>query len=70
MFTLIQKKASSINGLNLHEDKKLLTKFKYNKRVSFIEAKDSEIKKNKYIFSKDKLDLEYDCSSMLAVLKN
>ena len=63
------RKASSINGLNLYEDKKLLTKFKYDKRVSFIKAKDSEIKKNKNIFSKDKLDLEYDCLSMLAALK-
>lgn len=63
------KKASSINGLNLNEDNKLLSKFKNNYRIKLIEAKDSEIKKNEHIFYKDKLKLEYDCSSMLAVLK-
>ena len=62
------KKASSINGLNLHEDKKLLTKFKYNKRVSLLKQKIVKLRKINIFFLKINW-LEYDCSSMLAVLK-
>ncbi len=62
------KKASSINGLNLYENKNLLSKFENNKHIKLIEVKDNEIKKKQYIFSKEKLKLEYDCSTMLAVL--
>ncbi len=63
------KKASSISGLNLYEDKKLLSKFKTIKNTKIIEVKDHEIKRNQHIFHKEKLNLEYDCSSMLAVLE-
>ena len=63
------RKALSINGFNSYEDKSLIRKFKNNDNISLIKIDDSQIKRNMHIFSKEKLNLEYDCGTMLAVLR-
>ena len=63
------RKALSINGFNLYEDKNLISKFKNNNNIFLIKIDDKQIRNNQHILSKEKLNLEYDCATMLAVLK-